>query len=385
MFEGSANVAPGISRRRFAPAAASPSAGAKRAKTDALLRDSAEHLLETALWLEADRMAAPFEGRLVAPRRRRAVRSRTSAGRRQSRFPRNALTIAPLLSAATSVSRWPRSDGRFESRIAHRHASVSAHRTTCRTTPWSRSAATSIRAKRERWSSGTLVRDQAWCTCVAHPTIVKQTPLTPSATRIGRSAGADRRFDSPGPRGFGIRIVCHSSRSARCCHAISRAVNKLLVYDRRLASRVVAANFDFEKGGLFQIDVTPQPGASLTAIEQLVDSTLASFDSQPVSAEDLDAFKRSNAVLAITQLQTRAARADTLAHGELFAHDPAAYAKQVNQTFALTSADVHRVAKRYLTAARVVMSMVPAGKLDLIAKPDAPYTNVTPPAPKAAP
>ena len=109
----------------------------------------------------------------------------------------------------------------------------------------------------------------------------------------------------------------------------------------------MAANFDFEKGGLFQIDVTPQPGAPLTLIEQLVDSTLASFDSQPVSAQDLDAFKRSNAVLAITQLQTRAARADTLAHGDLFAHDPAAYAKQVNQTFALTPADVHRVAKRY--------------------------------------
>ena len=48
-----------------------------------------------------------------------------------------------------------------------------------------------------------------------------------------------------------------------------------------------------------------------------------------------------------------------------------AYAKQVNQTFALTPADVQRVAKRYLSAARVVMSMVPAGKLDLISKPDA--------------
>jgi len=162
-------------------------------------------------------------------------------------------------------------------------------------------------------------------------------------------------------------------------------LNKLLVYDRGLASRVVAANFDFEKGGVFQIDVTPQPGASLSAIEQLVDSTLAAFDSQPVSAQDLDAFKRSNAVVAITQLQTRAARADTLAQGEVFARDPAAYAKQVNETFALTANDVQRVAKRYLSAARVVMSMVPAGKVDLISKPDLPYKNVTPPPPKAAP
>jgi zinc protease len=162
-------------------------------------------------------------------------------------------------------------------------------------------------------------------------------------------------------------------------------LNKLLVYERRLASRVVAANFDFEKSGVFQIDVTPQPGASLTVIEQLVDSTLASFDAKAVSVEELESFKRSNAVVAITQLQTRAARADTLAHGELFAQDPVAYAKQVNATFALTLNDIQRVAKRYLSAARVVMSMVPAGKLDLISRPELSYTNVTPATPKATP
>jgi hypothetical protein len=90
-------------------------------------------------------------------------------------------------------------------------------------------------------------------------------------------------------------------------------------------------------------------------------------------------------VVAITQLQTRAARADTLAHGELFAQDPVAYAKQVNATFALAPSDIQRVAKRYLSAARVVMSMVPAGKLDLISRPELPYTNVTPATPKATP
>jgi zinc protease len=162
-------------------------------------------------------------------------------------------------------------------------------------------------------------------------------------------------------------------------------LNKLLVYDRRLASRVSAANFDFEGAGLFQIEVTPQPGVSLTTIEQLVDSTLSLFDSHTVSTEELDAFKRSNVVSGVTLLQTRAMRADTLAHGELFARDPIAYAKQADQTFALTPADIHRVAKRYLSAARMVMSMVPAGKVDLISRPELPFTNVTPPTSKVAP
>jgi zinc protease len=162
-------------------------------------------------------------------------------------------------------------------------------------------------------------------------------------------------------------------------------LNKLLVYDRALASRVSAVNFDFEKGGLFQIDVSPRPGVSLTLIEQLVDSTLAAFDTQSISAQDLDSFKRSNAVLAVTQLQPRAARADTLAHGEVFAKDPIAYAKQVNKTLEITPADVQRVAKHYLSGARMVMSMVPAGQRALISKPELPYTNVSPRSSKAVP
>jgi zinc protease len=157
-------------------------------------------------------------------------------------------------------------------------------------------------------------------------------------------------------------------------------LSKLLVYDRGLATRVAAANFDFEHAGLFQIDVFPRPGASLSAIETLVDSALAAFSSRSIRQADLDAFKRANAVNAIKSLQTRAARADTLAHGEIFARDPVAYAKQVNATAALTRADIERVAREYLGANRIVMSMIPAGKLEMISKPELPYARVAPPA-----
>jgi len=156
-------------------------------------------------------------------------------------------------------------------------------------------------------------------------------------------------------------------------------LTKLLVYDRGLATRVVATNFDFEKGGLFQIDVIPRPDSSMSTIETLVDSVLAGFSAASVRAGDLQAYARADAVNAITSLQTRAARADTLAHGELFAGDPAVYAKQVNAVARLTPADVGRVAHRYLAANRMVMSMIPAGRLELISKPELPYTRVATP------
>ena len=54
-------------------------------------------------------------------------------------------------------------------------------------------------------------------------------------------------------------------------------LSKLLVNDRQLASSVTAENHDFEKSGVFEMIIVPNPGASMTQIEQLTDSTLASF------------------------------------------------------------------------------------------------------------
>jgi zinc protease len=163
-------------------------------------------------------------------------------------------------------------------------------------------------------------------------------------------------------------------------------LSKALVYDRPLATQVFATDFDLEKSGVFQIVVVPRAGASLTAIEQVVDSVVADVREHGVTAEELEPYKKSNAVLAITSLQSRESRADTLAHDEIFAGDPVGYAKQVSATSALTPADILRVAKQYLGPGGVVMSLVPAGKLDLIAKPELPYKNVTPaPAAKVTP
>ncbi len=162
-------------------------------------------------------------------------------------------------------------------------------------------------------------------------------------------------------------------------------LSKLLVNDRQLASSVTADNHDFEKSGVFEIIVVPSPGASLTQIERLTDSTLASFATTPVTPEELARFNAFNRVNAATSLQLHFARADTLAHDDVFAGDPSSYAAQANAALTLTSADVQAAARRYLTAGRVVMSLVPAGKLDLISKPNVPYTNVTPPNGSAPP
>jgi zinc protease len=162
-------------------------------------------------------------------------------------------------------------------------------------------------------------------------------------------------------------------------------LSKLLVQDRQLASNVAADNHDFEKSGVFEIVVVPNAGASMTTIEQLVDSTIASLETMPVTVGEIARFNAFNRVNAATSLQLHFARADTLAHDEVFAGNPSSYALQNDAALVLSPAEVQAAARRYLTPARVVMSLVPAGKLELISKPNAPYTNVSSPTGSAGP
>lgn len=149
-----------------------------------------------------------------------------------------------------------------------------------------------------------------------------------------------------------------------------------LVYDRGLASAVSVNHFDLENGGILQIDITPSSNASLGAMEDVVDSVVRSVrETQPAEAQ-LRRFKNANAERAIAGLQSRVVRADTLAQGLKWGGDPVVYARQVTAGNALTPAGLRRVASRYLTPGRIVMSMVPRGKLDLVSKPERRYENV---------
>lgn len=174
------------------------------------------------------------------------------------------------------------------------------------------------------------------------------------------------------------RLALRALASALSTNRFGR-LSKLLINDRQLATLVSVDYYDFEKAGVFEVLVLPRPGASMTTIETLVDSVMAALPSSPLTPRELARFNNFNAVTAVSSLQTRFARADTLAHGEIFAGDPIAYAKQVAAARALTPAEVQRAVERHLTPGRLVMSLVPAGKLDLISKPNSPFTNVTPP------
>lgn len=155
-------------------------------------------------------------------------------------------------------------------------------------------------------------------------------------------------------------------------------LTKVLVYDRQLASNVNAGNSANENAGQFDITVTPLPGAPLTTIETVVDSVLADLIARPPSEAEVARARNFRNVSSVLRLQSDLGKAFTLAEGAATYHDPLAIFKQAKDYAAVTPADVQRVAREYLAGGHVVLSMVPAGKLDEASKPSLDYTNVTP-------
>jgi zinc protease len=154
----------------------------------------------------------------------------------------------------------------------------------------------------------------------------------------------------------------------------------LLVHERQLATTVRVGHDPLASAGTFTISVVPRPGISLTAVERLVDSTLSTLTALGAALPTVAAVQRhtaSDEVSFVTNLQSVFGRAYWLADGQVLHGNPEHFRTALAAWRAVSPADVRRVARRYLGAGRVVLSMVPAGRLDLVSQPDVPYQNVT--------
>ncbi len=157
--------------------------------------------------------------------------------------------------------------------------------------------------------------------------------------------------------------ILSGSRTAR--------LTKGLVYDRQSAANAVAYQNEDELVGQFQVIVIPRPGHSLTSLELSADSIIDRLKREGPTAQELQKVKAGLELRAISNLQSNLAKADMLNEGSVFHDDPNQFQTDLANTQAVTAADVRRVANRYLTSGRVVLSIVPVGKLDEASKPEA--------------
>lgn len=338
--------------------------------------------LETALWAESDRLAAPFAR--LTPERLNGIRAVVEQERQQNVENTTFGVSRELTLAALFPTGHPY---HIETAVAGGDlASVMAAdlRAACgpRYTP--NNAVLSLSGDVD------LERVKAWVTTYFAPIppgapVTRQRPMAVAPQRERRLVLEDRRATQSQLHIDWIGAA-YASRDHAALMALASILSsnpfgrlsKLLVGERQLATSVMATHYDLEYSGVFEISVIPRPEASLTTIESLVDSVIAGLPASPPTATELERFNAANAVTAATSLQGKLARADTLAHDQIFVGDPAAYAARANEARRLTPADVQRAAATYLVSSRVVMSLVPAGQLGSISKPDLPFVNVTP-------
>lgn len=150
----------------------------------------------------------------------------------------------------------------------------------------------------------------------------------------------------------------------------SRLYNRL-VYREQSAQSVSAFNDSQLLSGDFYVRVMGKEGMPLSDLEAAVLEEMRRLAEAPPSEEELQRVKSSVEMSLVSGLQSVLARADGMNSYFYYAGEPDHVAEQLAAYRALTPADIQRVASRYLNDAnRIVISIVPAGQLELAAKED---------------
>jgi zinc protease len=148
-------------------------------------------------------------------------------------------------------------------------------------------------------------------------------------------------------------------------------LTKALVYDSQSAASVSVFQNAAENVGQFAVIATPRPGHTLNELETQIDSVVNQFKREGPTADELKRVKAGQQLGFLNGLQSNLGKAFQLAEDQTFFNDPSyTFRVAYPKTQAVTAADIKRVANKYLGSTRVVLSNVPVGKPELASHAD---------------
>ena len=145
-------------------------------------------------------------------------------------------------------------------------------------------------------------------------------------------------------------------------------LTKALVYDSQSAANAFAFQNTNEDVGEFQVVVVPRPGHTLTELEAAVDEVIQKFLREGPTAEEMQKATSGSELSFLRGLESNLGKAEQLLNGAVFHGDAGYFRTDYQKRLSVTAADVKRVANLYLSRGRVVLSVVPQGKKDQAAK-----------------
>jgi zinc protease len=146
-------------------------------------------------------------------------------------------------------------------------------------------------------------------------------------------------------------------------------LTKALVYDEQAAASVSAGHNANEDVGEFIVSITPRPGHTLTDLETAADAVIERLKREGPTAEEVQKATAGEELSFVRGLESNLGKAFQLTNGAAIHGDAGYFRTEYQKTLAVTPADVQRVANKYLTGGRIVLSVVPAGQTGQASKP----------------
>jgi len=147
---------------------------------------------------------------------------------------------------------------------------------------------------------------------------------------------------------------------------------KVLVYDKQIASNVIAFQDGGRIDGKFEVFSTARPGHDLTELERVIDAQIRLLADSGPTQRELERAQNSfeaDFLNAMERMGSFGGKADRLNFYNYFAGTPDYFQQDLDRYRMVTAADVQRAARSFLRDAhRVILSVVPQGKPELAVK-----------------
>ena len=141
---------------------------------------------------------------------------------------------------------------------------------------------------------------------------------------------------------------------------------KKLVYEMQIAQNVRAFQDGSRLDGKFQIDVTPKPGQKVADIDRIVESEISNVIKNGVTQRELQRAQNLYKASFLNRLASVLGKAEVLNSYNYFVGNPDYVQQDAARYERVTTADVQRVARTYLGRPKIVLTVVPEGKKDMM-------------------
>jgi zinc protease len=143
---------------------------------------------------------------------------------------------------------------------------------------------------------------------------------------------------------------------------------KRLVYDMQVAQDVAAMQVSGRIDGAYIIYVTPKPGISPSDMARIVNEEITRLQREPVTDRELQRARNTYKANFFDLIASVRDKADYMNLYNYYVGDPGYFQKDLNRYEMVTVEDLRRVAQTYFGRPKVVLTVVPEGKPELMVK-----------------